>query len=117
MEIVTKAVLEEFVKLREKLVPEKELIKAKEHLTGNLVLSLETSDQRALFLGMQEIEEGKIENLEEIIKKVKAVRAEEVRSVAENIFKDEGLNMALIGPFNGRKTEAKLRNILSLTKV
>ena len=40
---------------------------------------------------------------EDIIKEIKAVTAEEIKFVAERIFKDEGLNLAIVGKFNDDK--------------
>ena len=54
-EIVVRAILEECRKLRDTIVPKAEFERAKEHMIGNLVLGLETSDELASFYGGQEI--------------------------------------------------------------
>ena len=59
IEAVVSAIVGEFKKVAESEVPEAELEKSKEHLAGNLVMSLEGSDERALFYGMQEIKPSK----------------------------------------------------------
>lgn len=106
---VIRAILKECARLKEELVPEKELQKAKDHLSGSILLDLETSDQLANFYGGQEIVEKKIITPDELIAKLRAVTAEEVRNVAQDIFKDQGLNLALIGPF---EDGAKFKEIL-----
>jgi len=96
---VLQAILAECVRFSREPVPEKELQKSKDHLSGSLLLDLETSDQLASYYGSQEIVEKKIITPDELIAKIRAVTAEEIGKVAGDIFKDEKLNMALIGPF------------------
>lgn len=112
LEAVVEAIISEFKGIAETQVSEKELEKSKEHLAGNLAMSLEGTDEQALFYGMQEIERGEIEEIEEMIKKIKAVTGAQVQQVAKDIFKNEGLNLAIIGPFNQEKEEEKLKEIL-----
>ena len=113
IEAVIGAMASEFKGVVEKPVPEAELEKSKEHLAGNLVMSLEGSDERALFYGMQEIKRGEVEEITKVVEKIKAVTGAQVQAVAKDIFKDERLNLAIIGPFQGE--EEKLKKLLSLT--
>ena len=100
---VTKAVLKEFEKLKEEEVSEKELRKTKDHIIGRMMLELETSDSVASFYGMQEILTKKILNPSEIAEKIEKVTAKEIQEVAKNIFKDEKLNLAVVGPVGDKK--------------
>jgi len=100
---VVGATLKELWRLKDEFVPEKELQKSKEHLIGGLTLNLETSDELGAFYGEQEILKTPILTPSQLIAKIKAVRAEEIRSVSREIFKDEKLNLAIIGPY--RKEE------------
>lgn len=90
-------ILAECSRMKTELVPAVELQKAKDYIAGTTMLDLETSESRAEFAGFQESIKGRIELPEEIIAKVSAVTAEDVRRLAQDIFKDEGLNAALIG--------------------
>ena len=101
---VIHAVLIECQKLKDFKVNEEELNKVKECLIGNLKLSLELSDDIANFYGGQELLKRKIEKAEEKIKKIRQVTADQIQSLAKNIFRNNKLNLALIGPFRG-KTE------------
>lgn len=92
-----KGILEECKRLRDDLVPQDEIKKAKDYIGGTTMLELETSDARAEFLGYQEILKKKIESPEELIEKINAVTAEQVRDLAREIFVNDKLNMALIG--------------------
>lgn len=110
---VIEAVLEEFKKLSEKTVGAKELQKTKNHLIGNLIVHQETSDELAGFYGGQEILVKKIITPAELIKKIQAVKAEEIMAVAKDIFRNQKLNLAAIGPF-GTKEKGKIEKILKL---
>ncbi len=105
------AILEELNKLKIELVGKEELEKVKQHIIGSMHLGLESSDSVASFLGAQEILRKKLKTPEEIIKEIKAVTAEEIKFVAERIFKTETLNLAMVGKF---KEEKEFRNILKL---
>jgi predicted Zn-dependent peptidase len=103
------AILKEMNKLKTTLVKPEELNKAKQYLIGNLNLGLESSDSLASFLGEQEILRKDLKTDADIIKEIKAVTAEEIKFVAERIFKDSGLNLAIVGKF---KDEKEFRDIL-----
>ena len=111
MEIVVGAILEECRKLARELVPAKEFQRAKDHMIGNLILSLETSDELASFYGGQEIMTKKIVSPEELVRQVNAVTPEDVRNVARAIFKNVGLNFAIIGPYKKKENFEKMMKI------
>ena len=94
-----KAVVEEFEKLAKEPVKREELQRVKDRCVGGLIMGLETSDQLAGFYGGQEIITGKTISPEETIKKIQAVKIEEISAVAKDIFKNNKLNLAIIGPF------------------
>jgi len=108
---VIETIIEEFKDLIEKSVADKELKRAKEHLIGNLVIGLETSDQLAGFYGAQEIITKKTINPEEAVKKIQKIKSGEIMAVAKDIFQNEKLNLAVIGPFGERKA---FENVLKL---
>lgn len=105
---VIKAVVNELKIISEKKVDEKELDRAKEHLIGNLVLGLETSDSLGSYYGSQEVLEREIITPEELIKKIQSVTAEEIQEIAKDIFKNEKLNLAIIGPFKDKERFEKI---------
>lgn len=97
VKIAVEAILAEFKKLTEKLVPAAELAKAKEHLVGSLYLGLESSDAIAEFSSFQEILRRVIQTPDQYAKQIQAVTAAQVRAVAREIFTEKNLNLALIG--------------------
>jgi predicted Zn-dependent peptidase len=98
LEIVISAILEELSKTAHDFVPEAELARAKDHLTGRLLLGLETSDAMATYYGGQEVLCQPIVTPTDLAQKIASVTAQEIRDVAAFIFKDEKLNLAVIGP-------------------
>ncbi|MBP9715323.1 MAG: insulinase family protein [Candidatus Pacebacteria bacterium] len=104
---VINAVLEECRKLKVYEVDEDELEKTKECLIGNMKLSLESSDDIANFYGGQELLKKKIVLAEEKAKELRKVTARDIKDMANKIFTDKNLNLALIGPFKEKKNFLK----------
>lgn len=103
-----KIVLNEYWKVcREKVTP-KELKKIKELLKGRLILSLEHSDSVARRYTLTNVLEGKSRDLQETIKKIESVTADDLQRVAKDIFAPEKLNLAVIGPYNDKERFLKL---------
>mgnify|MGYP001607294171 CR=1 FL=1 len=97
--IVIRAILGELNKIKNISVPKAELDKSKNHISGSMMIGLETSDSLAEFYGEQELFKEKIHNPEQIIKKIKAVTARDIKTLAKDILQNNKLNLAIIGPF------------------
>jgi predicted Zn-dependent peptidase len=106
-----KAILKEMKDLSDTLVSPEELERAKQFMISKMLLSLEDSEQVAEFYGMQHVLERKIESPELIEKETEAVTAEEVQAVARELFTDERLRLAVVGPDH---TVAELEALLTL---
>jgi predicted Zn-dependent peptidase len=89
-------------------ITDQELKKAKEYLKGHFVLELEDSRSVAGYFAQGEILESKIETPEEIIAKIDAITVGQVEAVAHKYFKENGLNLAIIGNFDDRQRFEKL---------
>ena len=94
---VVKVLLDECKKIIKVLVPETELQKAKEHLIGALYMGLETTDSIAEFYASQEVNTGKLKNPHELEKMIRRVTARDVMKIAKEIFRDNRLNLAIVG--------------------
>lgn len=90
---------------------DEELSKAKEYLKGHLVLDLEDSRSVAGFYAHQELLEDHIENPSDVIEEINKVTKEDVETVGKEFFKEQTLNLALIGNFEDRQ---KLESLLKL---
>lgn len=108
---VTKVLLEECDKLSKIPVSNKELQKAKEHYVGHLYLNLETTDSIAEFYAHQEITTGKLKNPQELEATVRQVTAEDIVKVAGEIFRNDKLNLAIVGDIID---QGAIKKVLSL---
>jgi predicted Zn-dependent peptidase len=91
----------EFRALKESPVSEEELLRAKNHLKGSLMLSLESSSSRMSNLARQELYFGHFFSLDEILASIDAVTREEVQSLAREFFQPEQISATVLGPLNG----------------
>ena len=107
---VIKAILEEFSKISNNSISDSELQRAKDHLIGSLILNLETSDELAMFYGGQEILKRSAMTPEEMLAKINSVAAKDVVAVAKDVFQNNKLNLALIGPY---KNAEEFKEILT----
>jgi predicted Zn-dependent peptidase len=99
LDTVIKASLGECKKIRSGDISDQELERAKSHLIGKLMIGLETSDEVAVFYGSQEIVGKDIKSPKEIAKRINAVTKGQIIKVAKEVFKNRGLNLALVGPY------------------
>ena len=106
LEITVKTVLGEYKKIATKKVSKKELQNAKDYIKGKSVMGFESSDEVAMFFIDQEVKKKKIMTLPEIFKKIDAVAENDILRVAKDVFKNNKLNLAVIGPHkDGKKLE------------
>lgn len=95
--------LDEIKKIKTRGVTDAELKKAKDNFKGKTLIGLETSDEWASFVGAQEMMTRKILTPQEILKKINKITKKDILNVAREIFKNEKMNLALIGPFKEDK--------------
>ncbi len=98
IEAVVTSIIEELERIKKEKVSDKELNRVKDHLIGGLILNIETSDELASFYGGQEIITKKILTPEEIFKEINQVDQKDIITIANDIFINEKLNLAVIGP-------------------
>jgi predicted Zn-dependent peptidase len=94
-------VIKEFRDLKESPVSEEELRRAKNHLKGSLMLSLESTSSRMSNLARQELYFGRFYSLDEILASIEAVTREEVQTLAREFFRPEQIAITVLGPLNG----------------
>jgi predicted Zn-dependent peptidase len=98
VEDVVKAVMDEYKKITEEKVTEKELTKTKEHIKGKTAISLESSDSLAYFHAVNELLENKTYTPEEIFKSIDNITPEQIQQTAKKIFQPKNLNLVVLGP-------------------
>lgn len=101
-------ILKEYKKLKTDLVPAKELKKIKDLFKGRIALQLEASDDVATWYARQVVLRNKILTPEEVVKKMQSVTSAQIKRVAEEIFVNEKLNFAVIGPYHDLDLRLKI---------
>jgi len=113
-DMVEKAV-EEIVKIlkdvKENGVTEAELKRAKNLSINSMMMNLETSEQLAEFFGDQELDLEDIKKPQEVIQKIKKITTKDVKKLANRIYKDKSMTLAVIGP---HKKSQKLQKLLKI---
>jgi predicted Zn-dependent peptidase len=104
-------ILDELKKIKADGVEEKELQKAKDFLIGNLILDQEDSAHVAEMYLRQYVIAGNLVTPDEKIAKVRLVTAEDIKRVANKLFVNQGLNLALIVNEPKEENYKKLLNI------
>ncbi|HEY2462118.1 MAG TPA: pitrilysin family protein [Candidatus Acidoferrum sp.] len=94
-------VIKEFRELKEAQVTEEELRRAKNHLKGSLMLSLESTSARMSNLARQELYFGRFYSLDEILASIEVVTREEIQVLAREFFRTEQIAVTVLGPLNG----------------
>jgi predicted Zn-dependent peptidase len=90
--------VEELKAIKRKPVPESELRRAKDHLKGSLMLSLENTASRMSHLARQEIYFDRHFGLDETLAGVEAVTSEDILRVAADLFSNGSLAATIVGP-------------------
>ena len=100
---VVKLILEEFRKLKQELLSEEELTRAKDQVKGNILLGLESSNARMANLARQEMYFHKFITVDEIIARINEVDAAWVQAMAQRLFDPERIAVTLLGRLDGVK--------------
>ncbi len=94
-------VLKEFKRLKNEPLKHEELGTAKEQLKGNLLLSLESSDNLMTRLAKNEIYFKSYLPVATILKGIDQVTEETVQHLANEIFDERFFCLTVLGPMNG----------------
>jgi predicted Zn-dependent peptidase len=98
----------ELKKIASEAVPSDELDKAKSFAKGRFVLQLETSQGLVMFGLRREVLESKTPDPAEIVAALDKVTVDDVSRVANDVIAKQGLNLAVIGPFDDADRFEKL---------
>ena len=100
---VVECIVSEFRKLKSEMVTEDELRRSKDQLKGSLMLSLESSNARMSNLARQEMYFDHFYGLDELIAKIEAVTAEELKELANQFFETDSIAVTVLGNLHGLK--------------
>lgn len=105
-----KVVVSEYKKIKKPgELTKDEVEKAKEYLKGHFIMDFEDTKSVAVHYASAELLENRLENPDEIIKKIDAVTFEQVKAAADKYLQDDQMNLAIIGDF---KDQARFETLL-----
>jgi len=94
---VVESILKEFRELKQDRVVDEELRRAKDHLKGSLMLSLESTASRMSNLARQEMYFGRFFSLDELMDGIEAVSADDVLRIARTFFEPRSIALTILG--------------------
>ena len=94
-----RTVVSELRRVAEEPVPPDELEKARNFTKGRFVLQVESPHGMIMFGLRREVLEGRAADPAEVLAGLDAVTADDVQRVARQVLGENGLNLAVIGPF------------------
>jgi predicted Zn-dependent peptidase len=94
---VVESIVNEFRDLKEKPVSDEELRRAKDHLKGSLMLSLESTASRMTNLARQQMYFGKFFTLDELVESIEAITAGDVQRIAQTFFDPKQIALTVLG--------------------
>jgi len=100
---VVSLTLKEFTEMKQQVVPSEELRRAKDHLKGSLMLSLESTSSRMSNLARQEMHFKKFFSLDELVESIEKVTADEVQRIAQTFFDQKQVALTILGNLDGFK--------------
>ncbi len=105
-------ILSEMAKIAASGVTDAELTRVKDQAEGRMAFMLESTGGVADDYGSSTLFYDTVITPEEELAKIKAVSADDIRTVANDIFKNDRLNMAVIGP---SVSEDEFRDVLKFS--
>ena len=104
-------VVEELRVIKQAPVPDAELQRAKDHLKGSLMLSLENTASRRSHLARQEIYFDRQFGLDETLLGIERVTPADVQRVAVDLFRNDSLAATVLGNVNGLQIPRERLNL------
>jgi predicted Zn-dependent peptidase len=100
---VVESILAEFREIKDGRITAEELRRAKDHLKGSLLLSLESTSNRMANLARQEMYFSRFFTMDELIESVEAVTPASIQQIAAETFNQKQIALSVLGSLNGFK--------------
>ncbi len=105
---VLKSTLKVIRELKKTGVTEEELCRAKDHLKGSLMLSLESTSSRMNRLAKHEMHHGTFFSMDAMLAAIDGVRHEEVQALVTELLDEDRLALTTLGPLDRRNLPREL---------
>ncbi len=96
-------ILAELRRVKSDLVSEPELQRAKDYIKGKMALALEDNHRKLDWIYERFAFTGKIRTFKDMQKQIDKTTTADLQRVANELFVNEKMNLALIGPFRNRR--------------
>lgn len=106
----TRVIKAELQKMVDEPVGADEMTKARDYTSGSFRMGLETPMALAQRAGEQLLMLGEIEPIEDVIRQIEAVTADDIQRVAKRLIRSDNFSMAVVGP---GADENELRELLA----
>ncbi len=106
------AIMGEYAKIKAAGATIEELDRAKEILSGRMVIALEDVGDLADHFAMGELMVGELLTPDELLKKYMAVTVNDIKNIAQKYFLDDKITMSLVGPW--KKSDNSFINLLKI---
>jgi predicted Zn-dependent peptidase len=100
-------VLRELKKLKSRPIPKAELGRAKEYVVGLTKMGMDRVMSQMMWTGESLLLSRKIMGMEEVIRRIHAVTREDIQRIANDIFVENQLKLAAVGPIPEQKEVVK----------
>jgi predicted Zn-dependent peptidase len=97
-EATLQAILTELSRISREQVSDRDIARAKDYIKGRMALRLEDSHSIASWLGGQEALLDRVYELQEVFALIDAVTPKDIQQLADKLFTDDWLRLAVIGP-------------------
>jgi predicted Zn-dependent peptidase len=105
---VLTALMRELRAIKKDGVTPEELRRAKDHLKGSLMLSLESTSSRMNRLAKQELRFGSVLSIDEMLGAIDGVRIEEIEALIHRVLDEEQLALVTLGRVDARNLPREL---------
>jgi predicted Zn-dependent peptidase len=105
---VLKSTLKVLREMKKTGVTEDELRRAKDHLKGSLMLSLESTSSRMNRLAKHEMHHGTFLSMDAMLAAIGTVRHEEVQALVTDLLDEDRLSLTTLGPLDRRNLPREL---------
>lgn len=111
VEEVIDLVVEELRTIRRTPIPSSELLRAKKHLKGSMMLGLESTSSRMTHLARQAIYFDRMLDLDETLAGIERVTESDVQRVAAELFQPDAISATVLGNVNGLRIPRERLNV------
>ena len=95
--VAVASIFKELEKIKAKKVPDGELTRAKDYILGQITMALERPQGRMFYFAESYLSLGKIYSLAEIKKEIEKISPEDIRKLAQEIFRFNNLCVSCVG--------------------